>query len=905
MNKRFSTLIAAFAAFATVSFAQDTYVQLVNGAKGALSWTGDVPEMDSVKFKAVADLDTKLLADSALWKVDVVRVETGGDSICTFTNKATNKMLSFAKKEGATMKIAEGVSEFVYKNSGSTTGLIYASIGDNKVIYLSKATDGKLVNTATAGADTVGVAITAAPVIAIDDFSVLTALNTIKLSFNGKEGGLFTEAELVPTKAAGTADKFKFQVVGKEKSSEGTGQAQYITLDTVKIAGNTVNIGGFMLDTLVVDNTADPTVSQYKGLGNAGLQAFNVRMDLGRDSLILTTDTLVTFADGDYTYQIHGANTNAANAYVVGFKTLTNSEVLAIDSAKIRAAFITLEKGTPVKLAGGTGIYSIQLKANGGNSKVAQNDLCLTATNSSTYAYDLVADSVSAYVPMTQMYVKENEDGTYTIQARETRAVTNGTASVANNGATIATAIAGKFIENAPLYKAGDNYAILNGSDMDTVVFTKLDVDMANKHIGYKYYTKEEMGYGAVKFNLASKAADDIYLALAKDTVIAGSKGVDKAVELRLIEGSNLAADTVSYGAQALGDTLVRVAYAMQKAYNPDSRQFTYDDASVRLSNDGAVTGKRFFFAVNPAGESYKVVNAGTADGKMVTLNISNLAVTYDKPVAGVETYFNIEGAEAPVYAKVDAGHYNVVNGSEMLTASAGIAKLLRVGDELKAAAADSDFSLFVDSAYVNRGDDNTEYGYYIYKGAEVKNDTIVGNVLAAKGDFVANNATGDSAIFRGVTVVADTIAYTGDLDNKSKQKTYTVRNGNNTSLVGFKVVDGEGYEIVALNTNKSLAVVNGTVIFSNTVAPQVFTLGTAEAPTANEGVEVSEVTVIAGEGQVTIAGAAGKKVVVSNILGQTVANTVITSDNAVIAAPQGVVVVAVEGEEAVKAIVK
>lgn len=76
-------------------------------------------------------------------------------------------------------------------------------------------------------------------------------------------------------------------------------------------------------------------------------------------------------------------------------------------------------------------------------------------------------------------------------------------------------------------------------------------------------------------------------------------------------------------------------------------------------------------------------------------------------------------------------------------------------------------------------------------------------------------------------------------------------------------------------------------------------------APTANEGVEVSEVKVIAGEGQVTIASAAGKKVVISNILGQVVANTVLTSDNAAIAAPQGVVVVAVEGEEAVKAIVK
>ena len=74
---------------------------------------------------------------------------------------------------------------------------------------------------------------------------------------------------------------------------------------------------------------------------------------------------------------------------------------------------------------------------------------------------------------------------------------------------------------------------------------------------------------------------------------------------------------------------------------------------------------------------------------------------------------------------------------------------------------------------------------------------------------------------------------------------------------------------------------------------------------TDNEEISASAVTVIAGDGQITISGAAGKKVVVSNILGQVVANTVLTSDNATIAAPQGVVVVAVEGEEAVKAIVK
>ena len=83
------------------------------------------------------------------------------------------------------------------------------------------------------------------------------------------------------------------------------------------------------------------------------------------------------------------------------------------------------------------------------------------------------------------------------------------------------------------------------------------------------------------------------------------------------------------------------------------------------------------------------------------------------------------------------------------------------------------------------------------------------------------------------------------------------------------------------------------------------FIIEKQSAPTANEGIEVSEVKVIAGNGQITIMGAAGKKVVVSNILGKVVASQTITSDNATIAVPAGIVAVAVEGEAAVKAIVK
>ena len=72
-----------------------------------------------------------------------------------------------------------------------------------------------------------------------------------------------------------------------------------------------------------------------------------------------------------------------------------------------------------------------------------------------------------------------------------------------------------------------------------------------------------------------------------------------------------------------------------------------------------------------------------------------------------------------------------------------------------------------------------------------------------------------------------------------------------------------------------------------------------------NDEIAVEGVSVVAGDGQVTIMGAAGKNVTITNILGKVIASQVIASDNATIAVPAGIVAVAVEGEAAVKAIVK
>ena len=71
----------------------------------------------------------------------------------------------------------------------------------------------------------------------------------------------------------------------------------------------------------------------------------------------------------------------------------------------------------------------------------------------------------------------------------------------------------------------------------------------------------------------------------------------------------------------------------------------------------------------------------------------------------------------------------------------------------------------------------------------------------------------------------------------------------------------------------------------------------TEDQATANETIAAGNVVVAGANGAVVVKGAEGKSVIVSTILGKVVANEVLTSDNAQITAPQGVVVVSVDGE--------
>jgi len=86
-----------------------------------------------------------------------------------------------------------------------------------------------------------------------------------------------------------------------------------------------------------------------------------------------------------------------------------------------------------------------------------------------------------------------------------------------------------------------------------------------------------------------------------------------------------------------------------------------------------------------------------------------------------------------------------------------------------------------------------------------------------------------------------------------------------------------------------------------------VFNVEKASNPVDNidAGNAASKVIVTSGTGSINILNATGKNVVVRNVLGQTVTNTVVSSDNESISLPSGIFIVVVENGRGIKTVVK
>ena len=279
-------------------------------------------------------------------------------------------------------------------------------------------------------------------------------------------------------------------------------------------------------------------------------------------------------------------------------------------------------------------------------------------------------------------------------------------------------------------------------------------------------------------------------------------------------------------------------------------------------------------------------------------------AMKQDLKANNVKTYLTVEAAEESLDANTTyvnlsshLGNYITMNDERDAIVSSSEPMTLRLFA--------TDTKKVTPSFYITTGWNENDHSRMFLFNPE---DSVNYNVATGQYDKVyqwnegLNKALFKQAAFYGNSL--DTIV----TDVKGKQAVVAVNADNNKKVLGgldrfkFQIVKAEdednlynirqnGYYLV--NINGQLAF---TTKYDRKLAMKVAVDNTT-APTANEEISANNVVVAGVDGAVVVKGAEGKNVIVSTILGKVVANEVVSSDNATIAAPAGIVVVSVDGE--------
>ena len=343
----------------------------------------------------------------------------------------------------------------------------------------------------------------------------------------------------------------------------------------------------------------------------------------------------------------------------------------------------------------------------------------------------------------------------------------------------------------------------------------------------------------------------------------------------------------------------------------------------------------------------YYAENLGLSYNKIIGGTTSLTGVLKDEQYlykAPTNDLFVINVAEAPTYKKMDQGSKIIIsrlaNNDEVIYEAGEFA-----GISNRAAYKDIKPTLYVDTAYVNRAG-NFAYQYLLGVNIDRVDTTYQCNVPAhgihkedtTYGRFLVNMVDSAKAckdvhnnkfVYDGEYKLAfvegyrtnDTLFFTNEADKVVSSMKIGDANSN-IAKFAFKMIDEEANEFVietgtgyinkeVVNGNGTVEViseatvpgylrwVNGNlVVTTNIEKAERFTMEASDKEaTANENIVAGNVVVAGVNGAVVVKGAEGKNVIVSTILGKVVANEVVSSDNATIAAPAGIVVVSVDGE--------
>ena len=477
-----------------------------------------------------------------------------------------------------------------------------------------------------------------------------------------------------------------------------------------------------------------------------------------------------------------------------------------------------------------------------------------------------------------------------------------------------------------------DNNIYTIGGDTIQLVAAD-DVDEDNAYIGFKYITANDAKNNKFTITSAADVLAGQSIVMTKDSTLKVAAPEDEVLYTLVPSAEG------KYGVE---DALKKVTYTIMDA---DSAFIIKDATKGYVFSNGKYATKNGtpvqFSMIAVDTDSTFVLYDETAVPDPLKLVVSTQYKTISgEALTARNDMFIIKPQAAPASYKSLPKHVRIqaINGDYAAVNAKNQGIAVREGD-LKADAYDNlDFIFWLDTAHYENA---APYTYYITKGVKETEEVAASRLYmwnsvdsAAAKDAnkelpYVYGAGANRVMFRTASIMAqdtllvptmdaaakiDTVSIAAKLAGSADGLKHNVKAGVKNFQFSFefasKDADNE-YNIVCQNNNGKNYVhnINGVLAMGpkeDAVVVNVLEVSADDViATGNETINAEGVTVIAANGGVQIIGAQGKKVVITNILGQTVANTVLSSDNANIAAPQGVVVVAVEGEDAVKAIVK
>ena len=471
----------------------------------------------------------------------------------------------------------------------------------------------------------------------------------------------------------------------------------------------------------------------------------------------------------------------------------------------------------------------------------------------------------------------------------------------------------------------------------DTLKLTKGPKVKDAQKMGYKVVTKADEVNGALSFRLVSLLADDLYM-VSKDGVmyVANSELTD-AQKLKVVATETPNEDgEIEYA--TVGNNVVKPVYNITDRLGKKVLVLKNEKFVLVDKDSEGVAPLAVSFLSMGKNNQYKIVYN---DKNAITANAASGILAETTLCDNQNVIFEFATQEAPAYGAPAIGHVQISTMEDdnkvIANQKDGFAALKAEGQSiLKSDVYTQDtLTMWLDTACVTF--DETMPLYYISTktfNAEAETRNFLINPANISAEIEKNNEDPDAteieniydyahvagddtyrAAFAAASVCGlDSIAIDGDTIGLMQL---------NPAAVAFEVaaeISDEAYRIVSKlhaeneeydaevegslpyvesETTLYLAQLNNVLFWTEDQAKaEIFVINRASTPTSNEGIEAeSAVKVIAGNGTVTVQGAAGQTVTIATVLGKAVADEVVASDNATIAAPAGVVFVTVNGE--------